>query len=78
MSRRKPPAEQGRLEWNGETGTRAPVVHWTRPLKDGRVEFFMRAHGQTLSGTGSQKAYEFLRAKVWLPGELPEPEIKGE
>ena len=37
------------------------VSHWRRPLKDGRVEFFMAAGGQTLSGSGTVDAYRVLR-----------------
>ncbi|MGH3599840.1 MAG: hypothetical protein ACRDQH_06115 [Pseudonocardiaceae bacterium] len=37
--------------------------HWKRPLKDGGFEFFMRANGQTMSGSATGFTYTDLRAR---------------
>ena len=52
--------------------------HWTRQLKDGRVEFFMRQAGSTLQGAADFGGYLLARrmfeAKTRHP--LPAPEHK--
>ena len=54
------------------------ATHWTRRLKDGRVEFFIRAHGETMRGSASDSVYRELRERFegWAGATLPEPEIK--
>jgi hypothetical protein len=54
------------------------VRHWIRPLKDGGVEFFMRAPGQFMSGSATGFSYRTLCAvfEQSTGVTLPEPEIK--
>lgn len=53
--------------------------HWIRPLKDGRVEWFMSANGHTCKGSGSHEVHRMLwdRFEAWSDiGQLPAPEVK--
>jgi hypothetical protein len=55
------------------------MAHWTRPLRDGGVEFYMRANGQTMKGSaGSHATYRDLRGmfETWTGCTLPAPEEK--
>jgi hypothetical protein len=54
------------------------VRYWIRPLKDGGVEFFMRAPDQFMRGSATGFSYRTLCAIFEkLAGvTLPEPEVK--
>lgn len=56
-------------------------AHWTRPLRDGGVQFYMRAaDGQTMNGSArSDATYWDLRRMFerWAGARLPEPAVKA-
>jgi hypothetical protein len=55
-----------------------PDAHWTRPLKGGYVEFFMRLNGGTMQGSATPTTYRDLKAmfEESQGGVLPESEEK--
>lgn len=57
---------------------RSEVRHWRRPLKDGGFEFFMRASGQTMSGSATGFSYRDLRSRFEESTgvTLPDAEVK--